>query len=350
MGLRHVLLAGFSMAAFLASAEAQTPPRPGAAPTSPPVKLNRAPAPPASKSTPMAMSNAAMAAAAAIPHTLAQALAATYANLPSLQAERAKLRATDENVPSALAGWRPTVVLAGTTGYGDGVSRAYSGTFNPGRVLNVQTDRLIGSAQSTITQNLYTGGQTQANVNRSKNQVLAERATLISTEQTGFINAVNAYVGFIQAQQLLALDINNEQVLSKQLQATNDRFRVGEITRTDVAQAEAALQGARATRETAEGSLQTARGTFRQFVGFEPPENLIEPQPLNLPVNNEQEAAALAAANNPNVINALFSTTRRPRTRLTSLLRPCCPRSVCRGRPSSRTTSAAGAPTIPATR
>ena len=96
-------------------------------------------------------------------------------------------------------------------------------------------------------------------------------------------------------------------MLAKQLQATNDRFRVGEITRTDVAQAEAALQGARATRETAEGSLQTARGTFRQFVGFDAPDNLIEPQPLNLPVNNEQEAAVLAAANNPNVVNALFN-------------------------------------------
>ena len=70
---------------------------------------------------------------------------------------------------------------------------------------------------------------------------MAERATLIAQEQTSFSNVVNAYVGVIQAQQLLALNINNEQVLAKQLQATNDRFRVGEITRTDVAQAEAAL-------------------------------------------------------------------------------------------------------------
>ena len=70
---------------------------------------------------------------------------------------------------------------------------------------------------------------------------MAERANLIAQEQTSFINAVNAYVGVIQAQQLLALNVNNEQVLAKQLQATNDRFRVGEITRTDVAQAEAAL-------------------------------------------------------------------------------------------------------------
>ena len=75
---------------------------------------------------------------------------------------------------------------------------------------------------------------------------MAERANLIAQEEQSFSDTVNAYVGVIQAQQLLALNVNNEQVLTKQLQATNDRFRVGEITRTDVAQAEAALAGATA--------------------------------------------------------------------------------------------------------
>ena len=138
-----------------------------------------------------------------------------------------------------------------------------------------------------------------ANVNRSKNQVMAERATLIAQEQTSFNNAVSAYVGVIQAKQLLDLQINNEQVLAKQLEATNDRFRVGEITRTDVAQAEAALEGARATRETAVGNLQTARGTFQQIIGVFPPDDLVEPQPLNLPVKSEQEAASMASFQQP---------------------------------------------------
>jgi outer membrane protein len=239
------------------------------------------------------------------PRTLAEALAATYATQPALLAERAKLRATDENVPQALSGWRPTVVMAGTGGYGDGFSRSYSG--QSGQFLNAQTDRLIGTAQATLTQPLYTGGKTQANVNRSKNQVMAERANLIVQEQTSFTNVVNAYVGVIQAQQLLALNVNNEQVLAKQLQATNDRFRVGEITRTDVAQAEAALAGATAQRETAEGNLQTARGTYQQVVGYLPPGDLVEPQPLSLPIKNEQAATALAANNNPVVIAALFN-------------------------------------------
>jgi outer membrane protein len=239
------------------------------------------------------------------PHTLAEALAATYATQPALLAERAKLRATDENVPQALSGWRPTVVMAGTAGYGDGFSRVYSGV--AGQYLNAQTDRLIGTAQATLTQPLYTGGKTQANVNRAKNQVMAERANLIAQEQTSFTNVVNAYVGVIQAQQLLALNVNNEQVLAKQLQATNDRFRVGEITRTDVAQAEAALAGATAQRETAEGNLQTARGTYQQVVGYLPPGDLVEPQPLAFPIKNEQGATAMASTNNPVVIAALFN-------------------------------------------
>jgi outer membrane protein len=96
-------------------------------------------------------------------------------------------------------------------------------------------------------------------------------------------------------------------VLRKQLDATNDRFRVGEITRTDVAQAEAALAGAIAQRQTAEGTLATARGTFVQVVGYYPPVDLVEPQPLALPVRGEKEAAAMASANNPNVVAAQFN-------------------------------------------
>ena len=240
-----------------------------------------------------------------IPHALAEALAATYANQPALQAERAKLRATDENVPQALAGWRPTVVMAGTAGYGDGFSRIYSGT--SGVFLNAQTDRLIGTAQATLSQPIYNGGKTQASVNRAKNQVIAERANLIAQEQTSFGNVVNAYVGVIQAQQLLALNVNNEQVLAKQLQATNDRFRVGEITRTDVAQAQAALAQATSQRQVSEGNLQTARGTYQQVVGYLPPGDLVEPQPLALPTRTEQDATVLSANNNPVVVAALFN-------------------------------------------
>ena len=282
MSPRYALVIGLGVA-LAGSASAQVPP-PAHQGTPPP------PAKPA---------------ASGAPRTLAEALAATYSNQPALQAERAKLRATDENVPTALAGWRPTVVMAGTAGYGDGLSRAYSSTLQDWQKL--PTDRDIATAQATVTQPIYNGGRTQANVNRAKDQVMAERANLLAQEQTSFTNTVNAYVGVIQAQDLLTLNINNEQVLQKQLDATNDRFRVGEITRTDVAQAEAALAGATAQRQTAEGNLATARATFVQIVGFYPPADLVEPQPLALPIRAENDAAAMAAANNPNVISAQFN-------------------------------------------
>ena len=245
-----------------------------------------------------------------VPRTLDQALAATYLYQPALQAERAKLRATDEDVPQALSGWRPTVVVAGSTGYGDGLSRAYSPfTFPSGRGgwVKTQTDRDIASAQVTLTQPLYTGGRVRANVHRAKDLVMAERATLIAQEETSFTDTVTAYVGVIQAEQLLHLNVNNEQVLRQQLRATQDQFHVGEVTRTDVAQAEAAMAGAEAQRETAEGNLQTARATYRKVIGYEPPPGLIEPQPLSLPVHTMRAASDMAAANNPNVVAARYT-------------------------------------------
>jgi outer membrane protein len=238
----------------------------------------------------------------ALARTLAGALAATYSTQPALQAERAKLRATDEGVPQALSGWRPTVIVAGTAGYGDG---AFSTSGSP----LTRSDRIIATPQATLSQPLYTGGKVQATLHRAEANIMAERATLIAQEEQSFIDTVNAYVNVIQDQQLLALQVSNEQVLTEQLKATNDRFRVGEITRTDVAQAEAALAGATAQREIAEGNLQTARATFQRVVGYLPPGDLIEPQPLRLPVRTQQEAAAMAGNNNATVVAALFNDT-----------------------------------------
>ena len=203
--------------------------------------------------------------------------------------------------------------------------------------LNAQTDRLIGTAQATLSQPLYNGGKTQANINRAKNQVMAERANLIAQEQTSFTNAVNAYVGVIQAQQLLGLNINNEQVLAKQLQATNDRFRVGEITRTDVAQAEAALAQATAQRQTAEGKLQTARGTFQQMVGFLPPADLVSrSRSLCRPRTSRMRRTWRHTTTRWSLPRC--STMPRPRTRSTWRSPSYCRRSASRARSSSRTT------------
>lgn len=240
--------------------------------------------------------------------TLDQSLAAAYANNPTLQAERANLRATDEGVPSALAGWRPTVTLQGTAGYtqGNAIAGGTSSLTGAAQSTTVTENRDTASVSAQITENVYNGGGTKATVAQAKNKVMAERANLINIEQTVFGNVVQAYVTVIEDQQLLALSINNAQVLKEQLKATQDRFSVGEITRTDVAQSESALAQAEAQVQTARGNLQTARAQFRAVVGLEP-QHLTPPQPLALPVQNKHEVASYAAANNPLVVQALFS-------------------------------------------
>jgi outer membrane protein len=236
------------------------------------------------------------------PHTLQEALTAAYSTNPTLLAARAALRATDEGVPAALAGWRPTVVFQGSAGYSDGSYRSYSNGIGATVARN---NRILDSAQAQVTENLYNGGKTVASTHSAENKVLSQRGRLLATEQLVFTNVVTDFVNVIQTQQLLQLNINNEQVLNRQLQATNDRFRVGEITRTDVAQAEAALANARATRQTAEGNVQTARAAYQRDVGFVP-DRLVEPQPLAVPLKSSGEAAQLASANNPAIIYTMF--------------------------------------------
>jgi outer membrane protein len=236
------------------------------------------------------------------PHTLQQALTAAYSTNPTLLAARAALRAVDEGVPAALAGWRPQVTVQTGVGYADGTLRTFSQGVGATASRN---NRDMFTAQASVTENLYNGGKTVGSTHAAENHVLSQRGRLIATEQLVFTNVVTDFVNVIQTQQLLQLNINNEQVLNRQLQATNDRFRVGEITRTDVAQAEAALANAQATRETAEGNVQTARAAYQRDVGFLP-DRLVEPQPLAVPLKSSAEAAQLAAANNPQVIFTMF--------------------------------------------
>ena len=232
---------------------------------------------------------------------LQEALAQAYANNPTLLAARAQLRVTDENVPQALAGWRPTVSIASSVGWTDSQTR----TTQAGRSTTFATDRTLSTNSLTITQPVFRGGRTVASTRRAENQVLAQRARLFTSEQDVLFNSVQAYVNVIRDQELLALNINNEQVLTEQLRATNERFRVGEITRTDVAQAESRLALARFQRSQAEGNLQVSRAVFRRLIGAVP-ERLVAPQPLRPPVRSAQEAAQLAAVNNPAVVAALF--------------------------------------------
>ncbi|MFZ6763792.1 TolC family outer membrane protein [Pseudoroseomonas sp. WGS1072] len=233
----------------------------------------------------------------ALGQSLQEALAQAYANNPALQTARAQLRVVDENVPQALAGWRPSVVVAGNVGYIDAQARS--------RGIYADVDRQTLGTTATLTQPLYQGGRTMAATKRAENQVLAQRARLLAAEQQVLADVVAAYVAVIRDQETLRLNVNNVQVLQRQLDATNERFRVGEITRTDVAQAESRLAGARSARANAEGTLQTSRATFRRVVGLAP-ERLVAPQPLSVPVRAGGEAAELAMRNNPAVVASLF--------------------------------------------
>ncbi|HTI02356.1 MAG TPA: TolC family outer membrane protein [Acidisoma sp.] len=246
-------------------------------------------------------------AAPASAQSLSQALAAAYANNPTLQAERANLRATDEGVPSALAGWKPTVTVSGSAGYTQGNITAPSSNIY-GQSISTTTDqnRDVAQVAGTITESIYNGGGTKAQTAQARAKVKAERANLINIEQQVFQSVVQAYVTVIEDQQLLALAINNANVLKEQLKATQDRFSVGEITRTDVAQSESALAQAEAEVQTAQGNLKTAQAQFVAVIGLQP-RRLTPPQPLALPVDNKDQVARIAATNNPAVVQAKFT-------------------------------------------
>lgn len=230
--------------------------------------------------------------------TLEEALVAAYEGNPALRAKRAELRATDEGVPQALSGWRPSLTAEGTGGMIDN----YSNARTVGRETQQPTPH---STSLTLSQSLYSGGQTQAAISSAENKVLAGRADLSGIEQTVLLNALKAYVNVYRSQAILELRINNEQVLKRQLEATTDRFEVGEITRTDVHQAEARLARTTADRIQAEGDLISNRATYRNVIGSTP-EKLSRPvMTLNLPSDAEQ-SVKLAVAQNPAVISAEF--------------------------------------------
>ncbi len=248
---------------------------------------------------------------AAPPETLTQALVEAYDNNATLQEQRATLRATDENVPTALAGWRPTVTVNGTAGRVSANTVENTSILDPtGQAQNtnvtIPDDRNETVAQVSVTQQIYNGGKVIDQTRQAKNGVYAARAQLLVTEQTVFLNVVNAYVTVIEDGQILALDQNDEAVLQRQLEATKDQFNVGEITFTSVAQAQASLAQSKEQVEVAAGNLQIGKENFRSLVG-DYPGLLTPPQPLDLPVAAKEDAAVAAQTNNPNVIAAQYT-------------------------------------------
>jgi outer membrane protein len=246
--------------------------------------------------------------------SLTDALGEVYLTDPSLLAERAKLRATDESVPSALSGWRPQISYSLQPGFGYGTltnrsTVAGNPLFNTPPTTTDQTfaeSRWTFTQQVTATQPIWRGGRTTAATAQAEDNVRAERANLIAQENQSFSNAVTAFVGAVENQQIYDLNVDNVEITKKTLEATNLRFKVGEVTRTDVAQAEAAYAQAIAQRETAYGTLQTALASYRSAIGPVPRE-LVEPQPLALPAASESQAETVTLANNAAILNAEYA-------------------------------------------
>ena len=232
--------------------------------------------------------------------TLEETLVRAYANNPTLRAERAALRATDEEVPQALSNWRPTISASGSAGWD-----VTDSTSSSSRPKSADVTYPV-SASLSISQSLYRGGRTRAAIDGAENTVFAGRASLADTEQAVLLSAATAYADVVRDQAVLELNLNNERVLQRQLEATGDRFRVGEVTRTDVSQAESRLSRARADRISSEGSLIDSRASYENVVG-EPPGVLRPAQPLEDLPDSLDSAISVAKANNYSVIEARYT-------------------------------------------
>lgn len=236
---------------------------------------------------------------AAHAESLTEALVEAYGTNPDLAAERARVRAVDEQVPQALSNWRPTVSLSSRYGFRK-LDRETG--------VGVETDRTtqpVGVGLE-ISQNLFRGFRTQAETERAENRVAAARSNLIGAEQSVLLEGVVAYVTVLRDTAVLQLRTNNVGVIEQQLQATRDRFEVGELTRTDVAQAESRIARAIADRTTAEANLESSRAAYRKAIGRDPVELQQPGLPPNLPPS-EADAQALAVENNPDVVFADFN-------------------------------------------
>jgi outer membrane protein len=230
--------------------------------------------------------------------SLKQALASTYQYNPLLDAQRATLRATDENVPIARSGYLPQISAEGTINYQNTHNRPDTSGSNGS--IYPQTYK------GTISENLFNGFQTYHAVNAAEATVRSGRETLRDTERTVLLQAVTAYMDVVRDSAIIGLQESNVQVLSRELKATQDRFSVGEVTKTDVAQAQARRAGAVSQLDLARANLRTSRATFEQVVGH-PPSNLRDQHPPEkLLPKALADAIGVSVRENPLVLSALY--------------------------------------------
>jgi outer membrane protein len=224
----------------------------------------------AAASLALALAGVGLAGSEAAADTLEWALVQAYQNNPSLNAQRAALRATDENVPQALSGYRPKVSVTAQGGYN--YTNAVQQLPVGGVVTNIPFAEtfLSRSVAATGTYTLFNGFQTANRTRQAESQVDGARETLRVTEQQVLLDAATAYMNLLRDQAILDLNRRNVEVLTEQLKQTRDRFNVGEVTRTDVAQAESRLAAGRSSLLGAQSNYVTSQANYRRVIGVDP--------------------------------------------------------------------------------
>jgi outer membrane protein len=248
--------------------------------------------------------------------TLESALVQAYVNNPSLNSQRAAVRVTDENVPQALSGYRPRVSITGTGGQQSlsSTSRVVSPNLPANVSPNTPATYAVQSGYNTpasygatITQTLFNGFQTANKTRQAESQVQAARATLRVAEQTVLLNAATAYMNLLRDTAILDLQRRNVEVLQEQLRQTRDRFNVGEVTRTDVAQSESRLAAGRSQVLSAEATYKASAATYRQVIGVDPGKLTAGAPVDRFSPPNLPSAVGLATVVHPSISTAQFN-------------------------------------------
>ena len=229
--------------------------------------------------------------------TLREALNATYRNNPNLNAQREVLKSTDATVAIARAGGRPSIT--GTVGVNRNLTRSGVIAQTQGNAHNIS---LSGGADLNVP--LFLGGSVRNAVAAAKTRVEAGRATLRAVEGDIFVEAVGAYMDVLRDRAIVELNQNNVKVLGTNLEANRDRFQIGDLTRTDVAQSEARLADGRARLSLAQGRLTTSEENYRRIIG-QNPGPLAPPPPLPPLPATADEAVRIALIDNPDNIAAI---------------------------------------------
>lgn len=230
--------------------------------------------------------------------TLGGALSKAYLTNPEINQERAAVRSSDENVPKAFAGYLPTVSLQGSVGLQN--AQTTEAPYGNGDILS--HPRSYGAQ---FTQNVWNGNRTFNSIREAESGVFGQREQLRDTEQNVLLSGVTCYMDVLRDAAIVGLDRNNLEVLREQLRQTRVRLRVGEVTRTDVAQVEASLAGAQATLLTAQTTLQADVANYRRVIG-EQPKGLDPVAPLSKPLPKTLfEALAIAQVEHPTIVGSL---------------------------------------------